>query len=271
MANKVFKQGSGKKGYPSDVTDEEWEFVSTYLMLMKENAPQREHSLRDVFNALKYLVRYGCAWRALPNDLPPWQAVHQQTARWIKAGVFEAMAHDLRKFLRLYAGRKLEPSAVIFDARTMKSTPESGHRAGYDGHKKKKGAKVHAAVDTLGHLLALKITPASEQERAQVGQLAQEVQEATGENVEIAFVDQGYTGQAPAEAAQAEGIKLVVVKLEEAKRGFVLLPRRWVVERSFAWASRFRRLARDYERLPETLAGLHWVAFLSLMLNSIFQ
>jgi len=115
-------------------------------------------------------------------------------------------------------------------------------------------------------LLALLVTPANEQERAQVAALAQAVQKATGNTVQLAWVDQGYTGDAPAQAAQAHGISLEVVKRPEAERGFVLLPRRWVVERSFAWASRFRRLARDYERLAETLAALHFVVFACLML-----
>jgi transposase len=207
----------------------------------------------------------------IPNDLPPWSAVHAQAQRWIKAGCFEAMAHDLRKMLRLLAQKNMQPSAVILDGRTMQSTPESGARAGYDGYKRRKGSKVHAAVDTLGHLLALKVTAANEQERAQVADLIREVQEATGENVEVAYVDQGYTGQTPKEQAAKQGVDLIVVKLEEAKRGFVLLPRRWVVERSFAWAARFRRLSRDYERLPSSLAGLHWLAFVSLMLNSILH
>jgi transposase len=271
MAKKIYRKGSGKTGYPSDVTDEEWAFCAPYLTLMKEEAPQRDHALRDVFNALRYLVRYGCSWRALPNDLPPWFTVHQQTQRWIAADVFATMAHDLRKLLRLLSERDDRPSAVIFDGRTLQSTPESGHRAGYDGYKRKKGSKVHAAVDTLGNLLALKVTAADAQERAQVADLAREVQEATGDHVHVAYVDQGYTGEEPAEAAKNEGIDLIVVKLAEAKRGFVLLPKRWVVERSFAWASRFRRLARDYERLPETLVGLHWVAFLVLMLGSLFH
>jgi len=271
MAKKTYNKGSGKTGYPSDVSNEEWAFCAPYLTLMKEDAPQREHDLREVFNALRYLVRYGCAWRGLPNDLPPWYAVQQQTQRWIRAGAFESMVHDLRKILRMFSGRESKPSAVVFDGRTLQSTPESGHRAGYDGYKRKKGSKVHAAVDTLGHLLALKVTPANEQERAQVADLASDVQDATGKAVDIAFVDQGYTGTEPADAAKAHGIELIVVKLEEAKRGFVLLPRRWVVERSFAWASRFRRLARDYERLPQTVAGLHWLAFLVLMLNSLFH
>ena len=145
------------------------------------------------------------------------------------------------------------------------TSPESGGRAGYDGHKRRKGSKVHLAVDTLGQLLAVLVTPANEQDRAQVAALAEQVQAATGDSVEVAFVDQGYTGDVPAADAQALGIRLEVVKLPTAKRGFILLPRRWVVERSFAWMARFRRLARDYERLAETLVGLHFVAFAMLL------
>lgn len=259
-----------RKGYPSDVSDEEWAFCAPYLTLMKEDAPQREHSLRELYNGLRWFVRAGCPWRMMPNDLPPWYAVQQQTQRWLRAGCFESMAEDLRLLLRLCAGRKDAPSAAIIDSRTLQSTPESGARAGFDGHKKRKGSKVHAAVDTLGHLLALKVTAANEQDRAQVAEIAESVQIQTGQNVQVAFVDQGYTGEQPAADAAQQGIRLEVIKHHEAKRGFVLLPRRWVVERSFAWAARFRRLARDYERLPTTLAGYHWLAFAILMLQSLF-
>lgn len=256
-----------RKAYPSDVSDDEWAFVAPYLTLMTEEAPQREHSLREVFNGLRWIVRAGAPWRMMPNDLPPWYTVYQQTQRWIKAGVFEAMVHDLRAILRLAKGRTEQPTAAIFDSRTLQSTPESGERAGYDGHKRKKGSKTHLAVDTLGHLLALYVTPANEQDRAQVEALARQVQEATEQSVEVAFVDQGYTGNEPAQAARSQGMALQVIKLPEAKKGFVLLPRRWVVERSFGWIARFRRLARDYERLPQTLAGFHYLAFAILMLK----
>ena len=260
---------NARKPYPSDVTDEEWAFVAPYLTLVREDAPQRKYALREVFNGLRYLVRGGVPWRMLPNDLPPWEMVYQQTRRWLEAGVFEAIAHDLRMLLREAQGRAPQPTAAILDSRTLQSTPESGARAGYDGAKRRKGAKVHAAVDTLGHLLALVVTPANEQDRAQVAALARQVQEVTGESVERAYVDQGYTGAQPASDAAAHGIRLEVVKLPAAKRGFVLLPRRWVVERSFAWASRFRRLARDYERLPAMLAGLHFLAFVCLLLHRL--
>jgi transposase len=162
-----------------------------------------------------------------------------------------------------------DPTATILDSRTLRSTPKSGSRGGCDlGAKRKRGTKVHAAVDTLGQLLALFVTPANnEQERAWAGELAEAVQEATGESVELAYLDEGYTGERPAEEAEAHGMRLEVVKHEEANRGFVLLPHRWVVERDFAWASRFRRLVRDYERLPTVLVGLHFVAFAGLFLR----
>lgn len=259
-----------RKAYPSDVSDEEWAFVAPYLSLIRQDAAQREHELREVFNGLRWIIRTGSPWRYLPNDLPPWPAVYQQTQRWLAADVFRQMVHDLRALLRLIHGRHPQPTAAIFDGRTLQSTPESGGRAGYDGYKRKRGSKVHMAVDTLGHLLALHVTAASEQERAQVAELSGQVQQATGQSVQLAYVDQGYTGEAPASDAKAQGIRLEVVKLPEAKKGFVLLPKRWVIERSFGWTGRFRRLARDYERLASTLAGLHFVAFACLMLSKLF-
>jgi transposase len=260
-----------RKAYPTDVSDAEWALVAPYLNLMTEDAPQRDFPLREVFNGLRWIVRSGSSWRLMPHDLPPWHVVYQQAQRWIKAKVFESLVHDLRAVLRIAEGRKEQPTAAIFDSRTMQSTVESGSRAGYDGAKRRKGNKVHLAVDTLGHLLALCVTAADEQDRAKVAELAERVQAETGETVEIAYVDQGYTGESAADAAEEHGIRLEVVKLQTAKRGFVLLPRRWVIERSFGWVSRFRRLARDYERLPETLAGLHFVAFVILMLKNVAE
>lgn len=255
-----------RKPYPSDVSDDEWAFVAPYLTLMREDAPQRDHPVREVFNGLRWVAHTGAQWRWLPHDLPPWHTVYQQTRRWRQAGVFENLVRDLRRLLREIQERAPEPRAAILDSRTLQSSPESGERAGYDGHKRRRGSKVHLAVDTLGHLLALLVTPANEQDRAQAAALAAQVQAVTGEMVAVAFVDQGYTGEEPAQAEAIQGIRLEVVKLPQAKRGFVLLPRRWVVERSNAWLARFRRLARDYERLPQTLAGWHFLAFAILLL-----
>lgn len=130
-----------RPSYPSDVSDAEWEFAAPYLCLLPLDAKQREHDLREVFNGLRWLVRSGGAWRLMPHDLPPWHTVYQQTQRWFKAGCFESIAHDLRMVLRMATEREPTPSAAIFDSRTLQSTPESGHRAGYDGAKKRKGSK----------------------------------------------------------------------------------------------------------------------------------
>ncbi len=257
--------------YPTDVSNEEWVVVVPYLTLMTEDAPQREYLLRESFNGLRWMIHAGATWRLLPHDLPPWWVVYGQAQRWLRAGVFERLVDDLRALLRVALGREPDPSAVIFDSRTLQSTPESGARAGYDGGKRRNGSKVHMAVDTVGHLMTLLVTAANEQDRAQVGALAASVQEVTGGTVELVYVDQGYTGEAATTAAAAEDIRLEVVKQSEVRQGFVLLPRRWVVERSFGWLARFRRLARDYEREPETLAGLHYVAFAVLMLKRVVQ
>lgn len=204
----------------------------------------------------------------MPHDFPPWHAVYDQARRWIAAGCFEAIVHDLRALLRIADGRNADPSAAVLDSRTLQSSVESGPRAGYDGYKRRKGSKVHMAVDTLGQLLALHVTPADEQDRTQIGALCDAMHEASGESVELIYADQGYTGEEAFDEAADRKIILHVVKPAEAKMGFMLLPRRWVVERSFGWISRFRRLARDYERLATTLAGLHYIAFSILMLQN---
>lgn len=257
-----------RKPYPTDVTDEQWAFVEPYLTLMRTDAPQRHHHLRDVLNALFWLVRTGGQWRMMPNDMPPWHAVYEQARRWMEAGVFEMITHDLRVAKRvLKEGRKPEPTAAIVDGRTLRSTPESGARAGYDGHKRTNGSKVHLAVDTLGNLLSARVTPADVQERTEVGAVLADAQDDTGGTIRKAYVDQGYTGEQARMGAASSGVELEVVKAPEAKRGFLLLPRRWVVERTISWIARFRRLSRDFERLPEVLRGLHFVAFACLLLR----
>ena len=260
---------STRRSYPSDVSDEEWAFIEPFLTLIHADSPQREYDLRDVYNGVRYVLRTGCPWRYLPHDLPPWWAVYQQYRRWLEAGCFEDLLETVRKLERKQVGRDPQPTAAIFDSRTLRSTPESGERAGYDGHKRTNGSKVHLATDTRGNLLALTVSPADEQDRAHVEELAEKTQIATENSVEKAFVDQGYTGKDAAAAAQSHGIELEVVKVEGVKGGFVLLPRRWVVERTNAWAARFRRLARDYERLEKVLAGAHFVAYSMLLLQRL--
>ena len=231
------------QAFPSDFRDEEWSLVVSYLTFMTQAAPQRDHSMRELFNAL----HYGIAWRAMPNDFPPSSVVYQRAQRWLPAGCFETLAQDLRA-LRLASGRAEEPTAAIIDSCTLRSTPEGGTRAGYDSAERKRGSKVRMVEDTLGHPLALHVTPPDVGDRGAVVRLAAVIQDATGDSVRLAYVDQGYAGETAADTAAAESITLHVVKLPEAKRGFVLLPQRRVVERSFAWAKRCRRLVKDYER-----------------------
>src|SRR4051812_35795627 len=146
--------------YPSDVSDEEWALVAPYLALLRESSGQRDHDLREVFNGLRFIVKTGAPWRFLPHDLPPWAAVYQQVQRWLAAECFTDVAADVRAVLRMAAAREPEPSAVVLDSRTLRSSPESGERAGYDGAKRKRGSKVHLAVDTPGHVVALHVTSA---------------------------------------------------------------------------------------------------------------
>jgi transposase len=256
-----------RKPYASDVSDDEWECIAPYLQLLPEDVSQRRYDLREVYNAVRYLLRTGIQWRMMPHDLPPWEVVYQQLKRWKEAECFENAVHDLRLLLREAKGRKRQPTAAILDSRTIQSTPESGGHAGYDAGKKRTGSKAHIAVDTQGYVMAVHVTPANEQDRAQVGPLTEQIQTVTAHHVQVAFVDQGYTGEDAATAAASHGIRLDVVKRPEGSHGFVLLPRRWVVERSFGWVARFRRLARDYERLLSTVASFHFAAFGCLMLH----
>ena len=181
------------------------------------------------------------------------------------------MVHDLREILRLKQGKKAQPSTTVIDSRFVRSTPESGHRAAYNGHKAQKGSKLHAVVDTLGNLLALCITAGNVDDRVPVEQLCEQVRVLSGENVRLMYADQAYSGEQVLDDAEFQGIDLIVVNRPEGSRGFVLLPKRWVVERSFAWMSRFRRLVRDFERLPEVFAGLHFAMFGILLVTKFFK
>ena len=215
-----------RSGYPSDVTDEEWAFVAPYLTLCREDAEQRESS-RVIFRRRSVC---GAHRRAVALSSQRSAAVERGLLagqRWIRAGCLETIVEDLRLLLREFAGRKAQPTAMILDSRTLQSTPESGARGGYDGAKRRKGSKVHAAVDTLGHLLALHVTPA-EQDRAQVGELAEEVHQITGDHVELAYVDQGYTGEADEDATARS-------TASAWKWSSIRKPRRLVLRRVDGW------------------------------------
>ncbi len=168
------------------MSDDQWAFVAPSLTLLDEEGLQRRSPLREVFTALRWIVRAGAPGRLLPPNVPPWPTVYPQARRGLAAGCFEALVPDLRRLLRLAKGRAGPPWAAIFEARVIQSSPESGAWAGDDGHKRRTGSKRHQAVDTLGSLLALAVTPASADVRTQVAELAAQVQEVTGEHVEWA-------------------------------------------------------------------------------------
>ena len=255
-----------KQGYKTDLTDDEWYFTAAYLAIIPLESPQRKYDAREVLNAIRYMVKTGVQYEYLPNEFPPPEIIKAQLKRWIDHHCFENLVHDLRELLRLRVGKNAYPSTAIIDSRFAISTPESGARAGYNGHKAKSGSKVHAVVDTMGHLLSLVVTAGNVDDRKPVYDLCEQVQELTGDNVLTMFADNGYTGEDVQDDANDNIIKLVVMKKPEAVKGFVLLPIRWVVERSFGWMTRFRRLARDFERLGSSFGGLHFVAFGILML-----
>jgi transposase len=259
-----------RKAYPTDVHEDEWALVAPSLTLMTEDAPQRDHSLREVFNGQRWLVRAGAAWRLMPHDLPPWHTVYQQSQRWRKAGVFAAIVHDLRELLRVAQGRNAQPSAAIVDSRTLQSPPASGTRAGDDGAKRRRGSTVHMAVETLGHRLARTSQPPTSRTGARARPWLTRGKRSQARRSNSRMSTKGIPAQTPPRRLRRH-LQLEVVKLPEAKKGLVLLPKRWVVERSNAWAARFRRLARDYEPLAETLKGLHCVAFAILMLKRFVE
>ncbi len=251
---------SERKPYKSDLDDETYLFILPYFLLAPEDAHQRVYPIREVLNAALWIGRTGSQWEYLPHDFPPYKIVHQQLMRWFERGCFENLAHDLHSLVREDALLEGVPTVAIVDSRTLQSTPESGERAGYDGGKRRKGSKIHAAVDTMGNVMTLLVTPGNEQDREQVYDLCREVQQVTGDHIDVVIADQGYTGEQPQIDASLNDVELVVVKRPTGATGFVLLPLRWVVERTFAWTARFRRLSRDLERLQSSLLGFHWLA-----------
>jgi transposase len=260
-----------RKPDPSDVSDEEWAFVVPYLTRMTPDAPQRRYALREVFNATRWIVRSGAPWRMLPTNFPPWEAVYQQTRRWINAGVFAEMTHDLRELLRWTEDRDPDPSAVVFDSTPRQSTPESGARAGYDGYKRKKGSKGHLAVDTLGNLLALHVTPPMPRTETRSRLWRERCRRRRDRRSRSPLSIGGDTGAAARDAAAQHGIDLVVVKLEQASGASCCCPGAGWSSAALPGPRGSGASPKDYERLPETAEGLYFLAFASLMLHQLLQ
>ena len=272
-----------RKAYPTDVSDEEWEFVVSYLTLLREDAGQRVPALRDVFDAVCWISQ-GRLSLALAAQRPA--ALDQQYNGRPNAGARPAALRRRRTTCAGCCGCSTSatcaprrrswmgvPCKAVQRVAPEPVTMATSGKKGQQGACRRRHARPPLGrAGHPGHLLAVLVTPANDQARAQVGELARQVQEATQRSVQLAYVDQGHTGEKPAAAADEHGIELEVIELAEAKRGFVLLPRRWVVERSSAWLARFRRLSRHYERLPTTLAaGCTGSRLRALLLSNLFR
>ena len=258
-----------RKRYPSDVTNEEWAFVAPYLTLMRQDAPQREHPLRDVFDALRWLVKTGAHWRYLPHDFPPWELVYAYFRKWGKDGTWEALVRRLRQGVRQQAGREATPSMACIDSQSVKGT-ECGGAHGIDGHKRINGVKRHILVDTMGLLLAVVVTAASVTDAAAAQAVFRRAQAVGLPRLEKVLGDHvyGYEGL-PQWTEDNWGVRLEITGKKEGERGFKVIKWRWVVERTFAWLGRYRRNSRDYEKLPETSESMLKISSIQLLIQRL--
>ena len=262
---------SAKRRYPTDVTDRQWALIGPLLPEPSSN-PGRpaKHSKREIVNAILYHVRAGGSWRMLPKDFPPWETVYGYFRDWRKDGTLDRVHDALREQVRTkHEGRQADPSAGIVDSQSVKGADTvATETRGYDAGKKINGRKRHIVCDTIGLLLVVMVSAASVQDRDGGRGILKRLHSALS-SVAHVFADGGYQGQLIATAKSAWNIAVEVVKKPAGQLGFAVLPRRWVVERTFSWLLRWRRLVRDYERLPETHEAMVKWAMVGLMLNRL--
>lgn len=256
--------------YPSSLTDEMWEIIRPLLPArdLRKGGGVRKYADRLVLDSVFYVLRSGCQWRMLPRDLMPWDAAHRWFTKWRRDGTWDRVHDELRRQVRIAAGRDPEPSAAVIDAQSIK-TSEGGEARGFDAGKRTTGRKRHVIVDTMGLLLVVAVTSASVQDRAG-GRTVLTRLAAGFRTVSLVWADGGYANSVDSTllswARSALNIVVEIVKRTDDVKGFKVLPRRWVVERSFGWLVRNRRLARDYERLTATSEAMIKVAMIRLML-----
>src|ERR687894_3163883 len=237
-----------RKPYPTDLSDVQWNRLRSYLPIPKPQGRPRTHSLRDVLDAIFYVVKSGCPWRLLPHDFPPWSTVYYHFRRFRLNGLWSLILKVLHGAERKRVGKDPHPTAAIIDSQSVKTVEESAHPSGYDAHKNVKGRKRHLLVDTLGLPLSIYVTPADVQDRAGARCLLAGLVPLVPCLKKI-WADGAYSGEELARwCEEAGGWELEVVERDLQSKGFEVLPRRWVVERTFGWLSRNRRLVKDYER-----------------------
>ncbi|WP_435126723.1 IS5 family transposase [Micromonospora tulbaghiae] len=251
---------SARRGYPSDLTDAQWALIGPLLPEPNTDGRREKHPRREIVNAILYVVRSGCPWRYLPADLPPWQTVYWYFVRWEDAGVTEKLLAALRIKARVQQGRDPEPSAGIIDSQSVKGADTVGRDTrGYDAGKKVNGRKRFIVTDTLGLLVVVAVMAASWQDRDGAKSILLATYMATP--IRHVFADQGFAGKLVDWASTTLRTTVEIVRKPAEQRGFAVHPRRWVVERTLAWLTACRRLARDYERHPEVSeAIIRWAA-----------